>query len=680
MVRTAIPIFLWASFGVTPALAQGPEVPIIEAGREEEILALFAPYELGGEVRDGYRLMNVAIDVSSIDVELVGPDDASVTLRLTHPDLAESSLTATASFAVQHVAEGGSPPPAADALIAAVRDNDEGRFYRRRAPPPRPTIDRAVDRDLSWLFDGLVACLLGFAFFLVLAGRELTRGPRPALLPVVALTTVGVLLRVSMSPATMMGAWPFSRTTTLMRLLWNSPTLAAALEHVDGTLYFFDLVTTVNLVFAFVTPAAVYLHAKKLLEDDRAALLAAAVVTLLPVHLRFSQSEVAFIPSIALSSFTFALVHTALKEKTRWLRLLSIAFLPLVAAMMFMTRPLNQIFLPLLLWTALYLSRRTAPLGRRIFVSLVVAVVGVLAFVYDTIPLYRDQIAEGASVDTVVRGVWAFFLPTQNTLLHPWVTPLGLTILAVGGAWATLRARGVRRERGAFLVAWLLLFYVAHAYVLPRSIAMQARYHLHLVVPFVMLAALAMGELYKRRRALFWAAALYVALVPFFHRGFIRDVAFNDMREYAFVRKAARRVPAGCTVMEYTGSGDDDVDVRFDRAGEVLQGKTERRLYAAVPIGTAAADGRSTLRPDARALVDDPPECLYYYQGLFCYGRKAEGEPMARACAEMDRVAELEEVMSTSFVHRLYDGNLSDAIRDDRAVPIVLGLYRVVSR
>ncbi len=673
-------IFLWAAVFVSGAAAQAGRVPIIEAGREAEILALFEPYQLGEELPGGYRLMNVQVDVSSIQIGLVGPEDRRVSLRLTPPELAPDAPEQTESFAIVHESgeEDADAQRAVRALLARVRANDDGHFYRRRALPPDPTLNQAAQREGPWYVDGLALCALALVFFLFVLGRDVARSKRSALIPVLALTALGALLRVAMSPATMMGAWPFSRTSILMRFVWNSPLLASIIERSHGTLYFFDLVTTVNLMFAFFTPAAVYLHAKKLLEDQRVALLAALLVTLLPLHVRFSQSEVAFIPSIALSSYTFVLVHTALKDRSKWVRLAALAFLPLVASAMFVARPLNQIFLPLLLWTALYLSRRAAPLSRRLIVSGLVTVVGILTFVYVTVPLYRGQIVEGASISTVVNGLVTFLSPAKNTLLYPWITPPGVMLLALGGAWTSTHRRGPERDRAVFLMGWLLLFFVAHAYVVPRAIAMQARYHLHLVVPFVMLAAMAMAKLYTRRRAIFWLTFVYVLSIPLLHRGFIEDVAFDDMREYAFVRSAAHDVPVGCTVMEYTGAGDFDADVRFDRAGEVLEDGAERRLYAAVPIGAAVPGGGSELTAAARDLLAEPPECLYYYEGLFCYGRKEPGEPIAGACAEMHRAAHLEEVTRTRFEHRLYDGNLSGGLEGRERAPIVLRLYRVV--
>ena len=76
-------------------------------------------------------------------------------------------------------------------------------------------------------------------------------------------------------------------------------------------------------------------------------------------------------------------------------------------------------------------------------------------------------------------------------------------LLVFGGvaAW-----RSGRRARVGFRVAWRLGFFLTHAYVLPGNVAMQARYHLHLVVPAVFLAALGLEALWMHRPRLAWGA------------------------------------------------------------------------------------------------------------------------------------------------------------------------------
>jgi len=123
---------LAALFFAASATAQSS---VIEPGREREVLALFAPYELAQEVTPGWKLWNVRVGAQAIELELVGPAGEVSLLRLTEAgDAAERS----ASFAIQRP-QGNT---AVDGLVAALRKNDGGGFWHARvvtAEPPAPT-------------------------------------------------------------------------------------------------------------------------------------------------------------------------------------------------------------------------------------------------------------------------------------------------------------------------------------------------------------------------------------------------------------------------------------------------------------------------------------------------------------------------------------------------------------
>jgi hypothetical protein len=191
-----------------------------------------------------------------------------------------------------------------------------------------------------------------------------------------------------------------------------------------------------------------------------------------------------------------------------------------------------------------------------------------------------------------------------------------------------------------------------------------------------MLGSLAAVQLYVRHRAGFWAVAIYAALSPIIHSNFIGS-NLNDQHEYAFVRRTAELIPSGCTVLEFTGDSTALVDVRFDRAGAVLDGRTERRRFRAIPIG-APRGGASPLSQQTLTILQTPPACLYYYEGLFCHGRKERSEALAPACTEMHHAARLQEVARTRFPHQMYDDNLAQGIPEDQTEPIALRLYRVL--
>jgi hypothetical protein len=446
----------------------------------------------------------------------------------------------------------------------------------------------------------------------------------------------------------------------------SPPRRCSARGRSGDAIAYFDFATTTTLLFAVVTPLAFFAHARLLFGDTPRALLAAGIVAVLPTHVRFSHSEVEFVPSLALSAFTFVLVHIAVADpRPRW-RALAAVVLPVVAIATFVTRPLNVVFLPLFLIDALVMHRETAPLRRRLVATALASAAGGVAIVVHLLPTYGQQVRDGADPAVLVRAVGAFFTLKWNTLIHPGITPPVLLLCAVLGAVWAWRSE---RKTVAFLLGWLAAFFVAHAYVLPEETAMQVRYHLHLVPPFVLLAAIGLARLLRRDARAGWIAAALVAVSPLVHLGFVRDVAFNDQREYAFVRAAAASLPDDCTVLEHTGELGDH-EARFARAGAVLDGWVERRRFRVQPVG-AEPGSADPLREEARRALEGPG-CVVWYEGIPCFRDLRGGEPIARACAAMREAVPLEPLAEHAFESRLYDANL-----DPRADRVRLTLSRV---
>ncbi len=104
---------------------------VIERGREADVLALLAPHRLGAEVREGWKLWNVRIGSREIEIELRSPTDARAGLRLVEwSNHAERS----ASFGIVIENDAGSSA-AIGAVVAAIKRNDRGGFWRARAEP-----------------------------------------------------------------------------------------------------------------------------------------------------------------------------------------------------------------------------------------------------------------------------------------------------------------------------------------------------------------------------------------------------------------------------------------------------------------------------------------------------------------------------------------------------------------
>lgn len=120
------------------AAGAGP-VPVIEPGREGDVLGLFTPYSLGQEIAGGYRLMRVRIEPTYIHVDLEGAGGQRAALSLHHPENAPEGSQRVGSFAVA-VGSGALDPgsesgKAIARLLDAVRHNDRGSFFRVTAEP-----------------------------------------------------------------------------------------------------------------------------------------------------------------------------------------------------------------------------------------------------------------------------------------------------------------------------------------------------------------------------------------------------------------------------------------------------------------------------------------------------------------------------------------------------------------
>ena len=656
------------------ALAQlgSGEVPVIEPGREREVIALFAPHDLTGEIEAGVVLANVRIEPTRIVAELAREGDGVGEVVLEHEDARGDPAVSSESFAITWTVRPGDEGAlaAARTLARAVVQNDEGGFYRMRAIPRAPGDSPLARRGAAsaWLVDGTLLFLGALILLLSIVARQLSRSTRETSAILLAITVGGAAYRLWLAPETALGAWPYSRTVPIYASTWQGPSLSYISSSLGEPIAWFDFVTTTTLLFALVTPVVLFAHARDLLGSDRRALLAAALVAVFPNHVRFSHSEVEFIPSLTLSAFTFVLLHVSVRDESRAFRVLATLALPLVAYATFVTRPLNIVFLPLFLGD-LWLQERERP-ARRILAGAIVSAAGALSIVLHLVPYYAGQISDGSRPGVLVQAIEALFSVKWNTLIHPGITPPVLTLAAVLAVIWLWRSE---RRTVAFLLVWLGLFFVTHAYVLPEETAMQARYHLHLVAPFVLLAALGIDTLLVRKPRVGIFAVALVALSPLVHRDFVTDVAFNDQRELAFVREAAAHIEPGCTILEHTGEGTGDHDARFARVGTVLDGWHETRLWPVQPIG-APPSSEDPLRPEARAALEGG-RCVVYYEGLPCYSERRDAEPIARACAAMREAVPMTPVAESRFESRLYDANL-----DPRTPVVRLVVYRVEAR
>lgn len=656
---------------------------LIGPGQEPVVLGLLAPHELGHEIEAGYALWNVAIEAERVVVTLRTREGRETTLTLLHPDDAPESTPRTSSFAV--VTGGASEPGATrarGALLSALRQNDHGGFWAAAddtvtvsRPPAGFSLGHWGTSD--WVpLDGAVVVLLIYLLALLLAGRLLADAPRwmgPALAAVVA---AGVVVRLVLSPATFLGAWPWSRLYPHVRSVASGDWIGVAADHAGHAFTLTDVAMWTNFAYAAAMPLVLFSHASYLLRDTRAGLAAAFAVAFLPQHIRFSRCEDGFVASLVLTSLAFALIHGWLRDGSRVVRWLLVLALPLVLYPGYLLRPLNILFVVVYACAIVALHGETAPRWRRLVALGVVMLVGgaaAMEFMGTNADTVQAVVHVGEWMGSVV-GV--LFSPRLLVIDDPMRTPPVLIALAVVGGVLTWRAG--ERRLVLFLGGWLLLFVIAHAVVVQET--MQPRYHLHLVVPFLLFAACAVTRLAPRYRSWLAGAAALMVASPWIHRAFVEDVDYAEMHEHRLVDRASELVPEGCTVLEYTAAPYEVDELRFSRIGALVGDDSRSQRFRAVGV---FADGRTQpTEPTLDAILREPPSCLYLYEGLACFRDRMEGEVQARACTGLrQRIGQrlpLEPVLGASVPARFYDS--ANNGRGPQASPdarMPLGLWRV---
>jgi hypothetical protein len=673
---------VWAA----PLRADGPPqrpdgMPVIAAGRENDILALIRPWTMGQEITPGWVLDGIQIESTRIRYVLRSRDGGQRALAVEFPGRVPQAKETTKNFALLREPAGVAPPSPdpLDVLAAAVAKNDVGTFWPAEAP--NDSFGGSGDRgDLSspggrstrdWRDtlraasgDGVLIFLAALVFVLAHLRRQLRRDP-PWVAPVLlGIVVAGAALRAVLPHENLMEAWAYERLAPLAARIYEGPVLRWLNAVAGGNLFLSDVLFKSNYLLSIVTPLVVYAHARFILKDHRRALAAAGLIAFLPEHLRFSRSDVYMIQSLATSSLTFVVLYTALIDRSRGWRIASFVILPFLCTATYFVRPENIVFVLLDLGAIYICARAAGGLTAGSFVAAAIVSSTALAdFVFKLLAHYSDNLQHGLSLHTLWNAARIFFNFRLNTLVNPWITPPGLTLLALLGA-VTLWREG-ERPRCVFLLTWLGGFFLVHSFVYPYEAAMQARYHMNLMTPFVLLAAAATPLVLSWRPAARWAVAAYLVASPLLHRDFIADTDFNEMREFTFLSSLRQRIPAGCTVLEYSGLPGEGTNgrqfaSRLERVAGRLAGGTPSGYWQIVPAAVVEGDGVATqssekLSPEAEALLAEPPPCLVFYEGLTCSSLRRAGQERTPICQTIRDRLDLVPIATASFESRIYD-------------------------
>lgn len=608
---------------------------VLRADREKDIVALFAPFALGSKVSSKWTLWSISIEPRRINVGLRDPSGHEEKLALVHNDDAENKSEQTKSFTlVRPESKDQSVQEAVSSIFAAMREHDDGSFWET---PKEEGIVAPGETPISWTlegphfnasrlelaFDGIATIVLIWVLGIVLAIRLLRESPKWIRFALPMTVLAGMAIRLLLSPPAFLGAWPWSRLWSNIRTVFDGPVLHEWAVQSGKTFFLTDVMMWTNFAYAAAMPLILFSHATYLLRDPRAGIAASFAIAFLPQHIRFSRCEDAFVPSLVLTSLAFALLHAWLRDPSKTVRGLALAIMPAVLYLGYLLRPLNILFVVVYCVALAVLHPETAPMKRRVIG--IVVVIGVWLGAFLIFFSRNEAMVERTLVDPtwLVRVIEVILKPQLLVLTDMRVTPLVLVVLAGAGAYYAWR-RG-EKKLVLFLGGWWLLFVVAHAVV--TNPAMQPRYHMHLVVPFLLIAAIAVPHLWQNARKGLIAAAVVLFFSPWLHRQWIRDLHHSEMQEYEFVRKARDIVPAECTVIEYIGPDEQARNLRFARIGAAQSptGRTSR--YQVVPAFAAEISGEAT--EPLHKVLEAPPTCLFLYQGLECARESSVPECLA---------------------------------------------------
>lgn len=534
-----------------------------------------------------------------------------------------------------------------------------------------------------------LALVLALVFLFVVLRRQLRQEPHWMPWALTAVTALGAVLRVAIAQTAPMNAFAFDRVLPLSAALFDGPVVRAVSALTHRPVYLTDVIAGTNLALSFITPPLFFAHARYLLRDARSALVAAALIALLPMHLRFALSDVQFITSLVTSSFTFVVLYGALGDSSpRW-RSLCFVLLPVLSLGTYLTRPENIVFAALDLG-ALTLYLRTGTTPKRLALAFgIIASAAALSVFTNLLAHYGHNVSSGLSLDTLRAALRVALDPQLDTLVNPAITPPIVPVMALLGAVTLWRSGD--RARTVFLTVWLTVFFVVHSYVVPRTAAMQARYHLHLVTPLLLLAAASTPFWLARHRLVALIPALWMLAAPFVHLPFERDVNYIEMHEASFLRGERDRL-GGCTVLEFNpyilGSGDA---VRSASRVRRITNRVHANVYGTATVLELGERTEGSL-DEHFALSDRTlgalPRCTYYYEGATCVGYGHHGG-LAAPCEAVHQRLSLTVVATKSFQWHWYDDTIAGRMWvDDRGIthmspllpegtPVTVKLYRV---
>lgn len=516
--------------------------------------------------------------------------------------------------------------------------------------------------------DGIVMALAAGSLLLAIVWRQVRGGPRQVPFALAGLVLVGAVIRLALSVEAPMTAHPYTRVVPLADAIYHGPLLTLISAWTGATFELRGVITSTNLMIAAISPLVIFSHARFVFGRNDSALLAAAVLAFLPMHVRFSASDVYDIQSITTSSLTFMVLYTAMLDPSARWRQACFVLLPLLSFATYLVRPENILYAALDVGAIALCAAKGASRRRQLLAAGLVSGAALVSVGLHLLGSYAGDIQRGLSLATLVNAWQLLVNLRMNTLLNPTATPPGLLLLAGGGlVWLW---RTGERPRSLYLTAWLFSFFVVMSYVVTAAPEMQARYHMNLVSPFVLMVGAAAPLLLRAPRTIRFGAVAYLVAMPVLHASFIRATDFYEMEEFAFLREASKKIADGCTVVEFTPLVEARVGgplhaSRLERfASRLHEGNHEVRFHSLLIGRTVDEAGNAdVLSNEERAALDEVQGCLMVYEGLTCRSHRSPRDPKAPACSALEPMLPPEPILAHTYSARPYDVHMSTRYR-----------------
>ncbi|MBD91272.1 MAG: hypothetical protein CL940_13145 [Deltaproteobacteria bacterium] len=710
----------------TPCVDSRGKSPVIEAGREREVRALFAPHQVGSPLPkplSAWTFEQIRIEGNRIILVLTGPEKTSIEAELRPSVCAPDGAEQSPSFYRGSVAPAAAP--AADLLWASVLERDSGGFYRTfvdpapsksapaqaerpRPPPTQGTESTGAPRRIkrqatSWfktqsalavvVILGLLAGLLGLAIQLGALGLR-GEGARRAWAQLGAITVGGAAVR-AMVPATFLReAYPLPNVHYLVHGLdWSGeiatyPQAQALVARGLSPLLSsnpFEAWFQLNFLLGVLSIPAAWAAGAALTGSKRVAMSAALLLACWPQHIRFTASESTHVGFVLGILVTVALASLASRSD----RIAPFVALVFSAALTVLARPEGALMLPGLAILALGAGAGSRDIHRRPLKLLAVLVGGALIAptllhiaTSDSASAFDPEAGTGEALSVATLANLAFRLvwpSEENAFFDLQTCPPWLYLLALFGTvtcWRARRTEGLSRLGLVGLLVIAMSYFTLYAGMEPAiTIWGMGRYHLSILPIVVLLSAMgldALCELASSRIRSPRAPTLTTVAVPILGMALwwpaVTALPMDWQTELDWLLKRGR-----------------DETTRIHLPSRLVLPDNRRRFRDLSPRSPVIALSGGEAREETSVTIAqaiehlEPPGSapVYFLEGLYCHLAVDREEPENPQCAAMKATFELELVDKVQVTTESFLVGYA-ALR--KAAPFDLNLWRVTGR